>query len=94
MKILVTSASGRIGRAIVWRLRDEHAVVGLDVQPSATTDQPGSITDLALLRRALRGVQAVVHCAALYAPHVGHSADAEVDRVNRQGDCGPGPAGD
>lgn len=84
MKILVTGAAGRIGQAIVLRLRAEHAVVGLDLQPSATTDQRGSITDPACLRRALRGVQAVVHCAALHAPHVGQVADAEFDRVNRQ----------
>jgi nucleoside-diphosphate-sugar epimerase len=84
MRVLVTGSSGRVGRAICEHLRVEHEVVGLDRLPSATTDLVGDISDPDLLMRALRGVDAVVHVAALHAPHVGTVADAEFDRVNVQ----------
>jgi len=84
MKILVTGASGRVGRAIFARLCREHEVVGLDQSPSSTADIIGNVADAALLQRALRGVDAVVHTAALHAPHVGIVPDAEFERVNVQ----------
>lgn len=84
MRVLVTGSAGRIGRAVCERLRGEHEVVGLDRVPSPMTDQLGDIADAAVLKRALRGVDAVVHVAALHAPHVGSVPDAEFDRVNVQ----------
>jgi nucleoside-diphosphate-sugar epimerase len=44
----------------------------------------GDVGDPALLRSALRGVDAVMHTAALHAPHVGQVPDAEFERVNVQ----------
>ena len=85
MKILVTGSSGRIGRAIYVRLVLEHEVVGLDRSPSSTADFVGDLTNVALLRQALRGVDAIGHTAALHAPHVGLVSDAEFERVNVQG---------
>lgn len=82
MKVLVTGASGRIGRAILLRLSRGHEVRGLDRVPSSTAHWVGDLADAALLRRALAGVDAVVHCAALHAPQVGRVPDAEFDRVN------------
>lgn len=84
MKLLVTGASGRIGRALVVRLALQHQVLGLDVQPSSTAHFVGDLADAALLRRALRGVDAVLHCAALHAPQVGLRDEAEFLRVNVQ----------
>jgi len=84
MRVLVTGSSGRIGCAICECLCAEHEVVGLDRLPSATTNLVGDISDPDLLMRALRGVDAVVHVAALHAPHVGMVADVEFDRVNVQ----------
>jgi UDP-glucose 4-epimerase len=84
MRVLVTGSSGRIGRAICECLRAQHDVLGLDRLPSTTTNLVGDITDPDLLTRALRRVDAVVHVAALHAPHVGTAADAEFDRVNVQ----------
>lgn len=85
MGVLVTGSSGRVGRAICECLSAEHEVVGLDRLPSATTTLVGDITDPEVLARAVRGVDAVVHVAALHAPHVGAVADAEFERVNRSG---------
>ena len=82
MRVLVTGSSGRIGRAICECLSAEHEVVGLDRLPSATTNLVGDITEPDVLMRALRGVDAVVHVAALHAPNVGTVADGEFDRVN------------
>ena len=82
MKILVTGAAGRVGRAIHARLGREHEVVGLDRKASPTTDVVASIEDAGRMRRALHGVQAVVHVAALHAPHVGRQSEAIFEFVN------------
>lgn len=84
MRVLVTGSAGRIGRAIYVRLAREAEVVGLDRTPASTVDVVGDLCDPFLLRHALRDIDAVVHVAALHAPHVGHSAEAEFDRINVQ----------
>jgi UDP-glucose 4-epimerase len=82
MRVLVTGSSGRVGRAVFVRLALEHEVLGLDRVPSSTAHFTGDVADEALLRRALRGVDAIVHTAALHAPHVGIAAVAEFERIN------------
>lgn len=82
MKVLVTGASGRIGRAICVRLARSHEVIGLDASPSSTAHWVGDIGDESLLGRALCGIDAVVHVAALHAPHVARSSEADFQRVN------------
>lgn len=84
MRVLVTGASGRIGRALMLRLSREHAVRGLDRVASSTAHWVGDLGDAALLQRALAGVDAVLHCAALHAPQLGLVPDAEFERVNVQ----------
>ena len=66
------------------RLCREHEVVGLDRSPSSTAELVGNLTDVSLLRRALQGIDAVVHTAALHSPHVGIVHDAEFESVNVQ----------
>jgi UDP-glucose 4-epimerase len=82
MKILVTGSAGRVGRAIHARLAREHEVVGLDRKASPTTQLVASIEDAGRMRGALHGVQAVVHVAALHAPHVGQQTEATFEFVN------------
>jgi UDP-glucose 4-epimerase len=82
MKILVTGSTGRVGRAIYVRLCRDHEVVGLDRVPSSTADVVADLGDVGALERALSGVDAVVHTAALHAPQVGFVADALFDAVN------------
>jgi len=84
MRVLVTGAAGRIGRAVYVRLAREHEVVGLDRTPASTVHLTGDVGDPFLLRRAVRDVDAVIHTAALHAPHVGVSSDAEFERINVQ----------
>ena len=51
MKILVTGATGRVGRALVVRLGLQHQVLGLDRAPSSTAHWVGDLGDATLLRR-------------------------------------------
>jgi len=77
MRILVTGSSGHLGEALRRVLDDS---VGLDILPSPYTDIVGSVADRAVVRRALEGVDAVVHAATLHKPHVGsHSRQEFVD---------------
>ncbi|WP_019813172.1 NAD-dependent epimerase/dehydratase family protein [Saccharomonospora saliphila] len=70
-KYLVTGSAGHLGEALVRTLRERgDAVAGLDVLPSPHTTVVGSITDPAVLRRALDGVTHVLHTATLHKPHV------------------------
>lgn len=82
MKVLLTGSSGRVGRAVYVRLALEHAVIGLDRLPSSTVHFTGDIGRRGLLRRAIKGVDAIVHTAALHAPHVGVLDDSEFRRIN------------
>jgi nucleoside-diphosphate-sugar epimerase len=86
MRILVTGSSGHLGDALVRVLIDAgEEVVGLDVLDAPQTDVVGSITDRATVRRALDGVEAVVHVATLHKPHVGTHARQEFVDVNVTG---------
>lgn len=82
MKILVTGSAGRVGRAIYIKLMKTHDVVGLDKTPCSTADFVGDICDSELISKALGGVDAVVHTAALHAPHVGIMTDKEFLAIN------------
>jgi UDP-glucose 4-epimerase len=85
MRIVLTGSSGRIGRAIFDNLALDHDVIGIDRKPSATTHIIGDFTDQSLLERTLEGVDAVIHTAALHAPHVGVHLDGEFERTNVEG---------
>jgi UDP-glucose 4-epimerase len=85
MKVAVTGTSGRIGRAIHFALCREHEVVGIDRSVSSVTTHRGEIDDYNLLIEAFTGSEAVVHTAALHAPHVGIYDDSEFFRINVQG---------
>jgi UDP-glucose 4-epimerase len=82
MKILITGATGRVGRATYIRLCAEHEVIGFDSAPSSTSDIVGSIEDVDSICGALRGVDAVIHTAAIHAPHVGHFAEERFEAIN------------
>lgn len=85
LKIVVTGSAGRVGRAIHIRLSREHRVSGFDRTPCSTADWVGDLDDAALLARALQGADAVIHTAALHAPHVAHVPAARFRQVNVDG---------
>ena len=82
MKLLITGAAGRVGRALRSRLQQAHRVLGLDRVPGPGVDLVGDLGEGDLVASALQGADAVLHCAALHAPHVGQVADGEFQRVN------------
>lgn len=85
-KVVVTGGSGRLGRFVVERLNGKYEVEVIDMKPS---DVPGvafknvDITNLAALTDAFRGVDAVIHLAAVPNPRT--SSPETCFRVNTQG---------
>jgi dihydroflavonol-4-reductase len=96
VRLAVTGATGMVGGQVVAaataaghdvlaitrpgpdRPRTEVTIVGHAI-PMATA----ALTDPTALRRALKGCDALIHCAAVYA--FGERRAAEVDRVNTDG---------
>jgi UDP-glucose 4-epimerase len=65
-RVLVTGGTGRLGRFVVAALRPHYRVTTLDLaQTHIAPDLPIDILDLPGLQRALRGVHAIVHLAAI-----------------------------
>lgn len=83
MRVLLTGASGWLGRFLAPRLRAAgHAVVGLDVAPGTDTRVVGSVADRALVERVFadHGIEAVIHAGALHKPDIARRpAQAFVD---------------
>ncbi len=82
MNILLTGSAGRVGRAIYVALMQQHRVMGVDTTPSSTTDVIADIRDQATMHGMLQGIDAVVHVAALHAPHVGLRSDQDFNAIN------------
>lgn len=82
MRILVTGAAGLIGSAIAARLAQDHDVIGLDVRPGPGVQIVADCFEVAAWRNRAHEVDAVVHTAALHAPHVGSRTDEEFRRSN------------
>ncbi len=86
MRILVTGSSGHLGEALVRVLSEQaHDVVGLDILQSPHTTMVGSIAHRETVRRAIAGVEAVVHAATLHKPHVASHGRAEFIATNIAG---------
>jgi UDP-glucose 4-epimerase len=77
MNILFTGSSGpKVGAAVASHLAQTHTVVGIDLSPAPTTTQLADIAAITDWSPYLDGVEAVVHFAALHAPHRGtHSRE-------------------
>jgi nucleoside-diphosphate-sugar epimerase len=82
MRILLTGSSGRIGRALYCRLSPLYSVIGLDRTPASTTHIVGDINNKGLVQELCRSVDAIIHTAALHAPHVGIVPNNEFERIN------------
>ena len=82
MRVLITGAGGRVGQALRTVLQGQNLVCGLDRVPAPGVDAVGDLGDASVVARALHGVDAVVHCAALHAPHVGRVDEREFQRIN------------
>lgn len=69
MKILVTGSSGRVGSAIAEHLAVSHQIIGVDrVYGEHTSHQCDLLSSQ--LTSIAGSVDAIIHCAALHAPHI------------------------
>ncbi len=82
MRILVTGAAGLIGSGVAMRLAAEHDVIGLDLVPGPQVSIVADCLDVAAWRRRTGKVDAIVHTAALHAPHVGRRSEEDFRRAN------------
>lgn len=82
MRVLVTGAAGLIGSGVAARLAAEHDVIGLDLQPGPCVNLVGDCLDVADWRQRLGAIDAVVHTAALHAPHVGQRTNDDFRQAN------------
>lgn len=81
-KIVITGSSGRIGRALHWKLCQDYDVQGIDISPSSATSKIVDIRDYAQLLRSFEGVDTIFHAAALHAPHVGIASEKAFYDIN------------
>ena len=82
MRIVVTGAAGLIGSAIAGRLAGDHHVVGVDLLPGPQVTVAADCLEVAKWGRGIGAIDAVIHAAALHAPHVGQVSDEEFRRAN------------
>jgi farnesol dehydrogenase len=86
MNVLVTGGTGYLGQAIVRALAQQgHSPTVFARRATASTDLPGAclngdVRDHAAVRAAVRGMDAVIHTAALVS--VWRKDPADFDRVN------------
>jgi len=70
MRILVTGSSGQLGSATVKLLKTHgHTIYGIDIIPSATTDELIDLRNKESIIAACRGYDAVIHTAAIHGKH-------------------------
>jgi len=82
MRVLVTGAAGLIGSGLAARLSQEHDVIGLDLNPGAHVQLVADCLGVAEWRHRVGELDAIVHTAALHAPHVGRRSDQAFRRAN------------
>jgi UDP-glucose 4-epimerase len=82
VRIVVTGAAGLIGSGVAARLSADHDVFGLDLVAGAQVAIVADCLDVAQWGPAVGAIDAVVHVAALHAPHVGQRSEADFRRTN------------
>lgn len=88
MRVLVTGAGGNLGRATLPALADAgHEPRALDFRPldSPFDSVRGDVRDVAAVSRALHGIDAVVHAAALHGIHLKAWPPEEFWSINATG---------
>lgn len=81
-KLLITGTSGHIGSFLASTLSHSYQVIGVDINPGPFTTHCLDITDRQRIFRLTKDVYAVIHSAALHAPHVNVLSDEQFWRVN------------
>lgn len=82
MRILITGSSGRIGAEIAHYLQNREDMVCLDNRVGAYTTSIVDIRDREKVFQCVKGMDAVIHCAALLTPHLEVCSDKDFWEVN------------
>ena len=83
MKLLLTGSSGaKVASRVAVILAQSHSVTGVDMMPAPTTSIVADVTRITDWHQYLRGVDAVVHFAALHAPHRETHSTVDFRRTN------------
>lgn len=70
MKVLVTGSAGKLGTAVIEKLRSTHiSAVGADIIPSPTTDVLIDIKDKEHVFEACSDIDSIIHTAAVHGKH-------------------------
>lgn len=85
MNILITGTSGRIGSALANSLKNKHRIIGVDITPGPLTTHQVDISDRQAIFRVTKDVDAIIHAAALHAPHVKVCSSEKFRLVNVNG---------
>lgn len=88
MRILITGAAGTLGRALLPRLAAAgHDVIALDLRAAGGQARwiEGDVLDAAAVSAATRGVDLVVHTAALHGIHLADHSPREFHDLNLTG---------
>lgn len=92
MKILCTGSAGYIASAVIPKLLNNgYEVKGVDLEPSNNSDIEhivGDIRDLDLMGKLVKGIDAVVHLAAVVPTH--STLEDQMDNINFKGTCNLG----
>ena len=81
MRVLITGAGGHVARGVCGELARRHTLRLMDVKPVSEADGEaivGSITDRRDIRRALEGMDAVVHLAMSHYPYDARGFDVSM----------------
>ncbi len=84
-RVVITGASGRVGRVIAAEIAARHDAVGVDLTPGPQTQVIADFTDARAMREVLQGARAVVHVAALHVPDMDQQGREAFERVNVAG---------
>jgi len=85
MRVLVTGAAGLIGSGISERLAATHDVIGLDARRGPGVAIVDDLLEVHRWGKEAGKIDAVVHVAALHAPHVGRVEESRFREVNVEG---------
>ena len=80
MRILITGSSGQLGAEIAQHLSSQHDIIGIDLVEGVWNRHRANIVDREAVRSLMKGIDAVIHCPSLHAPHLAvESSQAFID---------------